>query len=520
MKKFLKKVEELVINKKIIFLLSIIILLLSVFGGLRLRRIGYYIIPDPYAIADEHTNVWYGLSLRKNGIPVAWSQLAAYGAGGVMGEIRGMKIYVSNKSADLGTIKNFPNPVVAVQQLDIGKGTEHIRFVQPYIDHPPLGAIILSLGVTGNINSFPDLSSHDMRRMSVYLAVATTLLIFLAGWQLTRSPTIGVLAAAIYGSAPTYLLLSRYAQLENVLSPMFLILFNLLLLLRNKLSNKPNMLILIAAGVFAGLCALTKEIGWFALVFGITMLSFWKKTIKDILTFAIPAVLIGSLYFVWCLYLNAELFANIFLYQGISRGFVGSLNMLAAAFRVGILNFPLDGWWFGGFLAFLLIQKKKEYLPLFVAASVIIFSNLLIGGANYAWYYIPLIPFMCIATAIYIYEIFVKPGFVNIMVFFLVFISSSFYWGYGVNLAISQSAGFQQPFTLYRIFLLLALGAAAVFRLNNKAYRYKKIWYVIMFVILLCLFFLNTKSIYFLSEHWGSGIYPSLYSPGSGFIMK
>jgi hypothetical protein len=301
---------------------------------------------------------------------------------------------------------------------------------------------------------------------------------------------------------------------------MFLIVFNLILLTNNKLSKRTNTTVLIAAGIFAGLCALTKEIGWFALLFGVAALLYKQKKFKDILLFSIPAVIIGSLYFAWGLYLNPTLFMNLFLYQGISRGFIGSLNMLSAAVRVGILNFPFDGWWIGGFLSFLLIGRKKEYSPLFIAAGIIIGSILLIGGANFAWYYIPLIPFMSIATALFIYEVFTSPNFSNILIFFLIFISSSFYWGYGVKLAIQESTGFQQPFTLYRILLLFALAAGLFFQFAKQIKRVKWVWYSVMTLVCLLLMFLNMKSIYFLHENWGSGKYPSLYSSGAGLIMK
>ncbi|MDP3013991.1 MAG: hypothetical protein Q8M92_07105, partial [Candidatus Subteraquimicrobiales bacterium] len=72
---------------KIIFWL--ILLLISLKIGANLRLTGYNITPEPYIILDEHTNVWHGVSLRKTGIPTAWSILGFYmdqskvtGAGG------------------------------------------------------------------------------------------------------------------------------------------------------------------------------------------------------------------------------------------------------------------------------------------------------------------------------------------------------------------------------------------------------------------------------------------------------
>lgn len=171
-------------------------------------------------------------------------------------------------------------------------------------------------------------------------------------------------------------------------------------------------------------------------------------------------------------------------------------------------------------MVLILIAGKKEYLPLYVASCIIIFTNLFLGGANYAWYYIPLIPFMCIAIAIFFHEIATSPKFTNIMLFFLIFFSSSFYWGYGASLAISQAAGYRQPFALYRISFLIFLACALFFLFRKNSGKVTKIWHMAGVLIFVILLLLNIKSVYFLQTNWGSGIYPSLYSPGSGFIMK
>lgn len=494
----------------------------SLFYSHKLRSIGFFVIPEPYVIADEHTNVWHGLSLRRTGIPVAWSQLKAYDAGGkaLGGDIKGFNVFVFDKPLDLQTSRKILFPVVSVIQLDMGKGLEYMRLVEPYLDHPPFGALILSLGVSKETNTFSDLSAYDMRKVSLYLSIITMILIFFAGWQVSENIIVGFISSTVYGFTPVYLLLSRYAQLENVLSPLFLIVFNILLLLNKIKSPKTIKVLLFLAGVFAGLCAMTKVIGWFAFLFGLIFLFVAKRRFQEILLFVVPSFMIGSLYFIWGLYLNPSLFRDLFFFQGISRGFIGSLNFLSAAVRVGIVNFPFDGWWLGGFLTLPLIERKKIYFPLFLASGIIIFFNLFLGGANFAWYYIPLIPFMSIAVAIFFWEVITKPSFFKVVFFFLVFVSSSLYWGYGVYLATSQAYNYMQPFGAYRLLLLLffILGILFYFYPRINFLRYS--WPFLIFLVFICLVYLNIKSVYFLHTNWGFGKYPSLYTPGTDFVMK
>lgn len=506
-----------------LFVIIMIVLFFILKQSFFLRSIGYDQIPDPYVILDEHTNVWHGLSIRKSGVPAAWSNLGAYKKGSG-GDVTGLNLSVADyRTPDLAHFYNFPKPVYVLHPVYLGTGKtlKKVGFVQPYLDHPPVGALILSAFVNRDIGTFSDLLPADFRKGSLWLGVLTGLLIFILAWQISRNLFIGLISTAIYGSVPTYMLLSRYALLENVLSPIILTTLNILIFAKPILEKKSNRkylfeILLVVAGIFCGFAALTKIVGWFMLIIGTFLLVFWQVKYRQILFFAIPAVLIGALYFVWGLYLDPQLFIDIFGYQSIDRGFVGSLNFLTAIKEIGIANFPFDGWWIGGFLSLLFIIYKKEYVPIIFSIVTILITTLILGGANYPWYYIPLIPFLCITTAIFIWKVMTEPSFISIMTFFLVFFSSSFFWGYGVFQADKLSTNYMQPYQLYRVLLLFFFLISLWFTFPAHL-KYKKlslnIWFIFMLFVVYQLWKWNGQSILFILSHWGK--FPSLYTPGT-----
>lgn len=510
------------VTKRIVFILLILIALFFVLKQSSfLRSIGYDQIPDAYVILDEHTNVWHGLSIRDSGVPSAWSNIAAY-KGGSGGDVNGLNLSVSEgKLPNLANFSNYPKPVYVLHPVYLGTGKtlKKVGFVQPYLDHPPLGALILSSSVVGNVQTFSDLLPDDFRRASLWLGVVSGLLIFVLGWQISKNPFVGLISAAIYGTVPTFNLLSRYALLENVLNPLMLVSLNLLVFTKKLMEKEKKAFLinglLISAGIFAGMAALTKIIGWFVFVTGIVLLYQWGIR-KKIALFAIPAILVGSLYFVWGLYLDPELFINIFFYQGIERGFIGSLNFLTTLGGIGIANFPLDGWWLGGFISLALLVYKKEYVPLIFTTVIYLITALFLGGANYPWYYMPLIPLMCVAIALLVWRVITQPNFLLILIFFLIFFSSSFYWGYGVFQAEKTSTNYQQPYFLYRIFLIIFFAAGLILTFADKLKRKKVIftgWFIFMMFVIYQLWKWNNQSVLYILSHWGK--YPSLFTPGT-----
>jgi 4-amino-4-deoxy-L-arabinose transferase-like glycosyltransferase len=502
------------INKSLVkTVFWIVLLLLTLILGRSLRTPGYNVIPDPYIILDEHTHVWNGLSLRSTGIPAAWSILSTYTtdskAFGAGGRVDGFNIAVNDAKPSFTNFHSFPKPAIAVAEFDFGRGLSQTQLVQPSLEHPPFGAFILSLGVSKNAKTFADVNNYDLRQSAITLAIVTQILIFVLAFLITKKPLVGIIASTVYATVPSYVLLSRYALLENVVSPLVLSGIILFILARNRLVSKKAdklfRILVLLAGIVGGLTALTKLTGWIFILGSIILLYLWKFKFKQILIYAVPAFFIGILYFAWGFYLSPKLFADILLLQG-SREFIGSINLLVTFFRVSIYNFPLDGWWIGGFIALLVIPRKKEYLPITVPVVAGLFSALALVGANYPWYFIPLIPFMAIAIAVFLYDLAIKPTFVSILLTFFVFVSSSFYWGYGVFQKI-------QPFMLYRVMFLLFVAMGAFWALTQKSDKFKKVWYVGVVAMLVVLAILNRRSMFFILENWGK--LPLIYTPGT-----
>ncbi|KKR38006.1 MAG: hypothetical protein UT72_C0025G0005 [Candidatus Woesebacteria bacterium GW2011_GWB1_40_101] len=437
--------------------------------GADIRKIGYNVVPDPFIILDEHTNVWHGLSIRSTGIPTAWSILDAYKVNskktGAGGSPKGFNIYLDGKLASWQNYQNYPKPVVAEVLVDFrnfGRDIIHVPLVQPFLDHPPFGALILSLLVPNRVKTFADLNDYDLRSMSLCLGILTQLLIFVLALQLSKKPLVGIMAGLIYVTVPSYVLLSRYALLENVLSPLFLVNLILFIYVKERKENKDNKylpVLLIVAGVIGGLMALTKLSGWILIASCIILLYIWKFKIKQIFLYCFPAVLIGLLYFAWGFFLAPKLFLDLLIFH--------------------------------------------------VGGIAVLFSALGLVGANYPWYFIPLIPFMCIAIAQFLYSLATQPSFVNIMLTFFVFVSSSIYWGLGVFEK-------NQPYNLYRFMFLAFLAAGAFWTFSKKTAKYKKIWFAGIILMLVVLAFLNRRGIFFILDNWGK--LPLIYTPGQDFL--
>lgn len=508
------------VRKNILPILAFLLIALSLYQGNFLRKLGYNQIPEPYVILDEHTNIWHGLTLRKTGIPTAWSILPAYKQDSLIfgsgGGIEGLNINIDGLVPSLQNYRKIKSPVVSVIVEDLGGGLNSIPMVQPYLDHPPFGALVLSLGVNKNASTFTDVTNFDMRAASIYLAILTQVMIAIVAYQLSKNLLVAVFSSFIYATAPSYLLLSRYAQLENVLTPLMLLSLCILIFVndyKKVIAKRYLYFILIASGILSGFTALTKIAGWSSIAIGLVLLWNWKFDKKQIMAFTIPAVFLGILYFVWGFYLSPKLFVDIFITQGIERGFIGSLNMLTTLVKVNILNFPFDGWWIGGFLTMLFLPKSKRCLPLYISIVIILISALVLVGSNYPWYFIPLIPFMCISTALFLQEIIQKPSAINILTLFFVFVSSSFYWGYGVFYASKIENDFKQPFFLYRLSFMffLAIIIFLINRLNIKSYR--KIWPIFIILLFFGLTLLNHHGMYFILDNWGR--LPLLNTPGT-----
>lgn len=526
--KKIKSFVRFILLHKLINIAVLLVLVMYLIHSYPLRYIGYSHIPEPDIILDERTWSYAGISIRQSGIPAGWSQLGAYKEHSLDNGTQELKIPVNVKGFNLEVDQEKPNfwtyykekkPLVLLQEMQLKNGIVNLPIVQPLVEQPPLGSVILSLMVPSNVSTFANLSADDFRKSSIWLGFISTFLIFLLGWVVSGKSWIGLIGAVVYSSAPTYLLLSRFNLLENVSTP-FITASLICLLLSEKFkkvdanSVKITRALVVISGILAGLSALSKITGWSAVFTGIIVLWYWKGKVKEQLYFIFPAIIIGLSYFAWAFYLDFKLWTDIFLYQGIERSFIGSVNFLITMTRIGIKDFPLDGWWIGGFISLLLLSNKEKYLPLYVSFGVNLFLALFLGGANFPWYFIPLIPILCVATAVFFGELILQPKVIQLAIFFLVFFSSSFYWGYGVYKAAMSATHDTQPFNTYRLVFLGFVGLIFLSRFIKRKKLYQVSWAVFMSVVLYYVFVVwNERGFFYILANWGK--LPAIYTPGT-----
>lgn len=507
-----------------IFILSLFVLFLLIQVSHTIRSIAYDQTPETNFL-DEYTNVWHGLSIRTNGVPAAWSDLRSYWDYQPTSQDRnknkeanlnidGFNIAINHIKPTLLSIRDFQELTIYTSEFDFGDGKRHTSLVQPYLDHPPFGAVMLSLLVPKSQDNFYKIKPMDSRKTSIWIADITTLLIFLLAYQLFKNPLIGLMAAGVYASAPTYLFTSRMALLENVLIPTQLLSLNLLMLAINKFTSNLTLyrIFLFLSGFAAGLAFLSKTPGFAVILAGVIILFLYKERSKNILFFLLPALFVSSIYFIWGMILAPDIFPQLLVEQSTKRIFVGSLNFITASFKFGLRGFPIDGWWFGGFLSLIFLKFNKQLYPLIVSTILMLFVILFTGASSFPWYFIPLIPFLCIATANFFWETATNPTIAKVLILFLIFFSSSYFWSQGVLDASPHFTHHEKQFVIYKLLLSFFFLASVIGTfMYKRSIIFRIFWFMGIILIFYILIKWNFKSIFYMMQHWG--ILIDNYSP-------
>lgn len=498
-------VQKILADKKYIFLISLVAVIIFIYYINGIRQLGYSLVPST-GILDEYSYVWQGMSLRKEGVPVAWSIF--YGIEpnkNNIGKVKDFSIELNKEKITASNFERFPKPTVAVKELDYGIGTRQIVFMFPFLDHPPLGGLLMSLGVPNSVNTFSDISLKDTRFASTNIAVIVSILIFILAYLVTFRPFIAALSVVVYSTVPSYLLASRFALLENILVPFVLLQLIFLILVNHFKSKKRiSMIFLILSAITAGLMLLIKETGAGFIIGSIVMLIVWHFSFKKIsLYFILPILTVIGVYLLWASQFSSTILFQI-LYLQSTRSFVGSLNFLSTLPSLRFENFPLDGWWVWGFISFGLIGLKEgqKYLSILIPAICNLILVLLLGGPNFPWYYLTLIPFFAIFIALGIFYIYKSPAFSSILSFMLIPLSSSFYWGYSV---------LHQPLNIwtYRLLFLICIIISSFRILKPLNSKIRIIWLLFCFGLLMLIIRWNIKSLYFIIANFDKLPFPS-----------
>lgn len=496
-------------NISVLYLVASLILVIFItFQFAKIRSVGYERIPT-IGIFDERNYALQGISIRQNGIPIGWSDSGSYEK--TIGNVQttkldGLRIEVNGQAPSFWSFGNFPKPVLSVNEFDFGLGKQHLKLVQPFLDHTPIGGLVYSLGL-GEISNFLDITPDQFRKPALYLGILTSLLLFTFVYQMTGSPGTALLSAILYNSVPTYLLASRYALLENVLAPSVLIHLNFLLLSKRLFENKKwSLFSLILSGLFAGISVLAKETGAGFILGSLSLLLIWKYPKKSIFLFVISASFAVGLYILWGMWLSSQLFLEVFLFNA-GRGSFGALNFLYMLPSLRFPQFPFDGWWIWGFISILILTLKdwRPYSPLLfpVAGHLLILT--ITSHANYPWYYLAFIPFLAAASAGVIWNMIKQPSLPILVAFFLIPLSSSFYWGYTV---------FHLPptMTFFRLIFLSFFGISILKLVYPKLKLISFGWIVFWVILIFEITKWNQHSILFIIENWNRLPFPSLPS--------
>lgn len=503
------------ILKLIILSISLLIAAFFINQSRYLRSLGYETIPDT-RITDEYNYVWQAISLKKYGLPVAWTTFTNVYSNPIYhsqkGNLQGLGISVDGKIIDLKEFKANSKPLTAVSEIDWSKGLEHMYFVAPFFDHSSLGGLIYSLGVNKNISQFDQVKPTDFRKPALDMAIITAILLFIFILQITGKPLVAALATGIYSTVPTYIFATRGAFLENVVSPLILGHLILLLVSLNFIDRRRfrlAYLIIFLAGLTGGLGGLSKETA-VGFLLGSLIIVFFKKIPRRYILILVAGIVLPFLIYIgWGLWLQKDLFIGIFLANS-TRSDFGSLKLISMLESLRFESFPIDGWWIWGIVSTFLVGgmikfSKNKYVYLILPFLCNFLILMFIGNSNYPWYWISMIPFFAGASAIVIGDLFENPKFLTLLVFFFLPFSSSFYWGYSV---FHQNSGFD--LNLYRgtFIILLVIYVIRKYLAKFKYIRY--VWVIVLTLILFEIFKWNLHSIQYMVAHWGNLPVPSL----------
>jgi len=379
-------------NFKII--VFILILGLSIF--LRLWKYPFY----PFVgHAEEYLFVWSGLSLIEKGVPISWNDLPVY---------QEKHIYWQGVA---------PNPA--------GGSGLGVRLLKPWLDEPPLFSLIVGgMAKLYNQPNFHLISSYVVRLPSLFFSFLSLILVFILAKRLF-SFEIGLLSLLIYGTMPTVVFGSRLAVPENLIVPLFLSSLILILGYLNDGRKWKRDL----SFVFSVLAAFAKPTGLLLVPLLASFLFCQKKLKEGFWAGFLSIFFFFILYFSYGFYYDKDLFLKVFLYQAQRPAGWSGLAFLITnpGFSVEVF---LDSFLVLGFFAlgYLLFKNRDKGEDTLLFSFIFSLLMVVISGGKHdqlAWYRYPIYPFMAIAIALLVREIYRKPTFFASAIFIPLFISNA-----------------------------------------------------------------------------------------------
>jgi hypothetical protein len=297
-------VNKMIKSKTIITIIVNMTLIFLSYKYFYTKWLGYESIPNTTDILDERNYAFAGYSFRKTGVPIGWTNMDVYkdladNKSHFDLGFDGLNITSGGKKPNLKNMSDFNYPVYSVTDIDIGKGKDTIRLVQPFFDHPILGSYIYSLGIVNNPKNYSEIRPSDYRFVSLIVATVTGILLFLTSYLIFNNLLVSFFSLIIYSTVPIYVLSSRYALFENLLIPLYLSSISLIIYFK----NKKNILSLLLLGVVSGLAFIIKETGIYILIYSIICLVTQKTKIKDLLFVILPFLALSLINYAYSFYL-------------------------------------------------------------------------------------------------------------------------------------------------------------------------------------------------------------------------
>lgn len=470
----------------LIFLLVLIILI-----GFKYRFRSYDSFPPIAETFDEQVVAWVGSSLINTGVPTGWSFIEDYISDNKdhLVKLEGWSISFDNTKPSLSNFSTFPSPLAHREQLTLDGYTTQFTMVQPQIEQPPLGPLLVSfLSGTYQKSSFEDVKLKEIRLPGVILSSLSIGLVFIIAY-LGFGIAAALLSSLIYALVPTVVLTSRLALAENYLTFFFLlgIVFTQIWIIKGKTAFFYLSCLLII------ICYLIKP-------FGITLglflfLSAWvfNKPKKYLVWPIISSIIaIGIFYLYGSLY-DPELFKKIVAYQ--TNRLTSPLHGIFKIVLPKITKIFLDGWIIFGWMAAAMIAFRENIKSSFWVVAPILsfaFMFMLYGGEDYGWYRLPIYPFLAIASAMVLIDEIKNPKTWLGILFMIVVFSTSLWWGtFGLN--------WQSVSPIFRIFMGIIFILMILGLYNSKL---KMVGTITLILLILFTLWFNIQTINNIQSIW------------------
>ncbi len=424
------------VNKK--HYTTILLLIAIVLLGIILRHDRFRTIPRHGATFDEFAWTWLGINLIQKHQPISWSSQPQY-------ENREHLIY---------------------------QGAA-FWIVKPYLEHPPLfGLVAGSFALLNGAKDMYGVTLENVRPLAILLGTFSIFMVFMLSKEIYGS-RVALLSSLLYATVPTIVIGSRIVQNENFLIPFWLL--SLYLILKYLKTGKKKFRNI--AAVIAGLLSLAK-VPWLVVGLSLSMILSYKGKWRDGFIVGGIVAAIFSLYILYGIYFDKELFLNILKLQ--TARYDISFSGFFSIFQNPLLvdRFYLDGWILFGWLSILFLLRDLKRNFIIVIPFIAYFITYIFGIPNepaHGWYRYPFYPFLLISSALVIREEFKKVSFISLLFILIVGLSL---------LSNTWQSAFGFSYIVYRLFILLAAIPLFYLLWRNKTSSKLILAWLIVFLIL------------------------------------